>query len=68
MLVEFSDEVKNLFASIEALGERDHLCNPILLQELFNKLPTFQKLSWVGNISNEDITCELVKFFSWLES
>ena len=45
-LITFSVAVQNLHATIESSGLVAHLNNPILLQELTDKLPASIKLSW----------------------
>lgn len=43
-LIEFGMEIRNLTQHLIAAGQQSHLCNPILLQELVDKLPAGVKL------------------------
>ncbi|XP_053691407.1 uncharacterized protein LOC128739932 [Sabethes cyaneus] len=69
-LINFGLACKNLCGHLRAAGLDDHLSNPILLQELVNKLPASIKLNWAlyrrqqptvdlttfGNYMNEIVT------------
>lgn len=45
-LISFAQSVRNLCCVITASGLNDHLRNPMLIQELVNKLPAQTKLDW----------------------
>ncbi|XP_062557279.1 uncharacterized protein LOC134222152 [Armigeres subalbatus] len=45
-LITFGMAVQNLCDHIEATGQLTHLCNPVLLRELVDKVPTQQRLNW----------------------
>ncbi|XP_074032901.1 uncharacterized protein [Leptinotarsa decemlineata] len=68
ILIAFSDEVKNFVYTVQSLEENEHLCNPLLLQELLNKLPTSYKLNWVEYITEKTVKNKLIEFCSWLGS
>lgn len=68
LFINFSDEVKNVVGTIETLDGTDHLRNPILLQELLEKLPNNLKLNWIEYISSRTFQKpKIVEFSSWLE-
>ncbi|XP_031337274.1 uncharacterized protein LOC116166463 [Photinus pyralis] len=68
MFINFSDNVKNVVGTMETLNQEDHLRNPILLQELLNKLPTSQKLRWLEYISRKTVQQpKLIEFSAWLD-
>lgn len=68
ILINFSDEVKNLIGTMQSLNAHDHLQNPILLQELLSKLPNSYKMMWIEYISNKISTdTKLVEFSIWLD-
>ncbi|XP_055623744.1 uncharacterized protein LOC129767148 [Toxorhynchites rutilus septentrionalis] len=46
ILVSFGLVVQNLCGHLKAVGLQNHLANPILLQELVDKLPATIKFSW----------------------
>lgn len=66
-LIYFSDTVNNLVCTLQILKEEDHLRNPILLQELVNKLPINCQMQWTENISKENLKGKLSEFQVWLE-
>lgn len=45
-LTKFGLMVQNLAAHLRAVGQDNHLCNPVLLQELVDKLPDTVKFNW----------------------
>lgn len=45
-LVKFGLTVQNLTAHLRAVGQEQHLSNPMLLQELVDKLPDTVKFNW----------------------
>ncbi|XP_038116718.1 uncharacterized protein LOC119768950 [Culex quinquefasciatus] len=45
-LITFAMAVQNLCDHIIAAGQVAHLCNPVLLRELVDKLPAQQRLNW----------------------
>ncbi|XP_029734329.2 uncharacterized protein LOC115269635 [Aedes albopictus] len=45
-LITFGMAVQNLCDHIEATGQMAHLCNPVLLRELVDKVPAQQRLNW----------------------
>ncbi|XP_062704773.1 uncharacterized protein LOC134287084 [Aedes albopictus] len=45
-LISFGMTVQNLVDHLEAAGQTAHMCNPILLQELVEKIPTHLRLDW----------------------
>ncbi|XP_065088324.1 uncharacterized protein LOC135709839 [Ochlerotatus camptorhynchus] len=45
-LIQFGLVVQNLCGHLQAIGMENHLSNPILLQELVDKLPANIKFSW----------------------
>ncbi|XP_046867753.1 uncharacterized protein LOC124460606 [Drosophila willistoni] len=64
-IVDFAMAVRNACATMEACNLTSHLNNPMLLQELIDKLPTQQKLNWAMHPRNESIP--VIKSFSdWL--
>lgn len=48
-LVTFGLAVQNFCGHLQAAGQQQHLSNPILLQELVDKLPAHIKLDWALN-------------------
>lgn len=52
LLIDFSDNVRNLVRTIKNLNLTDHLSNPILLQDLISKLPVAHQMSWAQHINN----------------
>ncbi|XP_055585158.1 uncharacterized protein LOC129738007 [Uranotaenia lowii] len=46
MLITFGMAVKNMCAHMIATEQGDHLSNPLLLQELIDKLPVANKMDW----------------------
>lgn len=46
-LIDFRITVKQFCDHLDAVGLKDHLDNPILVQELVYKLPPSYKLEWV---------------------
>lgn len=68
MLIEFSDEIKNLVGIMEALNENEHLSNPILIQELLSKLSTNRRMNWIEHISSRALQKpKLIEFSLWLD-
>ena len=45
-LMKFALSVQNLYATLEASSLEAHLNNPVLLQNLIDKLPTELKYNW----------------------
>ena len=45
-IVQFALSVENLVSTMEAAKLQDHLSNPLLLEELVNKLPSHLKMNW----------------------
>ncbi|XP_036329397.1 uncharacterized protein LOC118741504 [Rhagoletis pomonella] len=64
-LINLALEVKNLVATIEASGLTAHLNNPLLIQELIDKLPSQIRLQWAMFSRNEPL-CTLKQFSDWL--
>ncbi|XP_062714584.1 uncharacterized protein LOC115266180 [Aedes albopictus] len=46
-VIKFGMAVQQLCDHLEAANQQDHLSNPVLLQEMVDKLPTSFKLEWV---------------------
>jgi len=68
MLIDFSNAVKNLVATMENLHCVGHLSNPQLLEDLVQKLPTNLKLQWgmmAASLKREEPS--LVEFSYWLD-
>lgn len=66
-LIEFTDEIKNFVATVQSLGEEEHLHNPMLLWELLNKLPTSYKVSWAEHLLKTEPKFKLLEFANWLD-
>ncbi|XP_062704460.1 mucin-17-like [Aedes albopictus] len=45
-LITFGMAVQNLCDHIEATGQMAHMCNPVLLRELVDKIPAQLRLNW----------------------
>ncbi|XP_053698719.1 uncharacterized protein LOC128745665 [Sabethes cyaneus] len=60
-LIEFGMAVQTLCDHIEAANERAHLSNPSLLQELVEKLPPEQRMTWAKY--KRDFECVDLKIF-----
>lgn len=63
--ISFAMSVQNLCGTMEASGLQSHLCNPMLLQELTDKLPDEIKWSW-AIIKTTTETANLSTFSNWL--
>lgn len=50
----FAAKVRNLVAVLDTESTQQHLCNPVLLDELLQKLPAAERLLW----SDEAELCE----------
>ncbi|XP_055632538.1 uncharacterized protein LOC129773014 [Toxorhynchites rutilus septentrionalis] len=46
-VIRFGMAVQQLCDHLEAANQQEHLCNPVLLQEMVDKLPASFKLEWV---------------------
>ncbi|XP_058817796.1 uncharacterized protein LOC131681103 [Topomyia yanbarensis] len=58
MLIDFGMAVNNLCRHLEAIEQKSHLTNPMLLQELEDKLPADIRLQWAlrkGTMSGADL-------------
>lgn len=67
-IIDYADEINNLVATIVLLKGDEHLHNPILLQELVNKLLTSYKVQWAEHMSDEKSSVKLLEFKSWITS
>lgn len=64
-IVQYAVSVQNVSESMTNSGSRDHLYNPLLLQEMVEKLPSPIKLQWAEYRSEfSEINIEM--FSSWL--
>lgn len=54
-LIEFGMAIRNLTQHLIAAGQQSHLSNPILLQELVDKLPAGVKLQWAQHLQNHPV-------------
>lgn len=62
--ISFGVAVRQLCDHIEASNLRDHLVNPMLIQELVDKLPATTKLEWVRfKRSHEEVTLRTLADF-----
>lgn len=64
-VIAFALAVQNLVGVMEASGLRAHLSNPLLLQELVDKLPSNLKLQWAMHQQTLAVA-DLVSLSSWL--
>lgn len=64
-IINFSLSVDNVCATIAASGLVNHLSNPLLLQELVDKLPSNLKLQW-GMVKQQFLSPTLNEFGVWL--
>lgn len=64
-LINFSVSVDNLCATMEASQMNDYLNNPLLMQELLEKLPPNMKLDW-ASFRSRCPTINLITFQEWL--
>lgn len=71
-IVTFSIAVSNFTATLEQAELREHLCNPMLLRELIDRLPPNLKLEWLSyreNLeTNKRIVPNIKHFNDWLKS
>ncbi|XP_058456625.1 uncharacterized protein LOC131434022 [Malaya genurostris] len=65
-LVIFGLACKNFCSHLQAAGLHDHLSNPLLLQELVNKLPATIKLNWAIFKRQHD-TVDLTTFGCYMD-
>ena len=56
--------IRNLYSTLEAPGLVAHINNPLLLQELIEKLPAQSKLNW-AKYANEQ-NANIRTFSKWL--
>lgn len=66
-IIEFATAVQNLVVTFETLKKPNHLKNPILLEELQEKLPTTLNLLWSEYIVDRKDELTLRVFADWLE-
>lgn len=67
-IVTFALDVQNLAKTIERKGLKQYLSNPMLLQELVDRLPTTYKVDWarcIVNVPDNQIT--LITLSNWLQ-
>lgn len=64
-LIQFSLLVDEIVNTMEAAKLEDHLRNPMLLNELIEKLPSRLKIDWVLH-KRKQPTCNLGVFSKWL--
>ncbi|XP_044572580.1 uncharacterized protein LOC123257464 [Drosophila ananassae] len=64
-LIDFAMAVRNACATMEACRLHRHMVNPMLLQELVDKLPTHHKLSWAMHQRCDSIPI-IQSFSDWL--
>lgn len=65
-IINFSNVVQNLSATMEASGLTAHLCNPTLLLELSERLPSMMKYDWAKYRATTN-NANLITFSNWLE-
>lgn len=66
-IVKFALEVRNLAKTVERKEMKQYLTNPILLQELVDRLPNTYKVDWARHIANvPDKWLTLVTLSDWL--
>lgn len=65
ILINFSVSVDNLCATMEASNMSEYINNPLLMQELLEKLPPNLKLDW-ASFKNRCPTNNLITFQEWL--
>ncbi|XP_037929022.1 uncharacterized protein LOC119663485, partial [Teleopsis dalmanni] len=63
-IVTFALEVKNLIATMEASELHSPLVNPLLIQELVEKLPPQMRLQWA--VASRNINVTLKTFGNWI--
>lgn len=67
-IVSFALDVRNLAKTVERKGLNQYLSNPMLLQELVNRLPTIYKVDWAKHIMNvPDNRVTLIMLSDWLQ-
>lgn len=67
-LIEFGIALQNLRGTIVSLSCPQHLSNPILLQELVDKLPVQQQLQWMSWVQlNPTNPKSIDSFADWIE-
>lgn len=54
-LIDFGMTVRNLTQHLISAGQQAHLSNPVLLQELIEKLPANIKLQWAQHLINSPV-------------
>lgn len=64
-VLDLSVAVQHLCVTMQASGMNDHLNNPLLLQELVEKLPGAQKLEWATFKLAQEVV-NLSNFAEWL--
>ncbi|OXA36889.1 Xin actin-binding repeat-containing protein 1 [Folsomia candida] len=65
-MIDFGTTILNLVATIKNLGELEHL-NPVLLQELVEKLPSHFRISWEESVVALTHKSTLEDFSEWVE-
>lgn len=66
-LIQFSITVNNAVQTMLSSGMKDHLWNPILLQDILEKLPTNMKYEWAEFKINKANKVNLEDFNQWLQ-
>ncbi|XP_058817217.1 uncharacterized protein LOC131680521 [Topomyia yanbarensis] len=54
-LIEFGMAIRNLTQHLIVAGQQSHLANPILLQEIVDKLPAGVKLQWAQHLQHHPV-------------
>lgn len=65
-IVPFSTKVRNVVANLESSDSTQHLNNPMLLEDMLNKLPLSKRLEWTRHAYNIKPYATLKDFASWL--
>ena len=60
-LIQFGLSVQNLVDHLKAAGQKNHLSNPVLMQELVEKLPGTMRLDWAV-FKNKNLLATLETF------
>jgi transposase InsO family protein len=67
-VIEFGTSVINLTSTIKSLKADHHLNNPILLEEMENKLPPMYRMQWMKWIRMDKSRLQNLEYFSeWIE-
>ncbi|CAG7821956.1 unnamed protein product, partial [Allacma fusca] len=67
MLIEFSNVVQNLVATMRILKGTSYMLHPELTEELASKMPSHLKLKWGKFVLKQPSPITLEHFASWLD-